>query len=258
MQTKSTILTSKPRTLLFDVENAPALGYFYDLWKEGNIVSKLKEGYFLSVAYKWLGEKTQVIALPDYKGYKPNTEDDEKLIRDLWKLFDEADIIVAHNGDQFDIKKSNARFTYYKLPPPSPYKTIDTLKVARRYFNFTSNKLNDLAQHLGYGQKVVHTGVHLWLGCMAGDSAAWHLMQKYNKHDVDLLEKIYLHFQPWITNHPNLSDGQTCPKCGSANLRNKGPTVTNGFIYTRYTCRNCGGNCRSPITQRQFKPLLNA
>jgi hypothetical protein len=43
---------------------------------------------------------------------------------------DEADIICAHNGDAFDIKKINSRLITNGFKPPSPFKTIDTLKAA--------------------------------------------------------------------------------------------------------------------------------
>jgi DNA polymerase elongation subunit (family B) len=228
---------------LFDIENAPSLGWFYDLWKEGNIVGTKAEQYFLSFAYKWSGDKTvRSFALPDFKGYKPGSEDDKQLVKELWRLFDEADILIAHNGDQFDIKKANARFAYYNLPPPSPYKTIDTLKVARRYFKFTSNKLDDLGKHLGYGQKVVHTGFHLWKGCMTGDPKAWQKMVQYNKRDVVLLEQLYRHFLPWISNHPNtaiLANTNGCPNCSSAKIHQRGYGINKSGTYQRFQCSDC-------------------
>jgi len=64
-------------------------------------------------------------------------EDDERIVNSLWKLFDEADIIIAHNGGNFDIPNMNTRFIVNKLPPPSAYQMIDTLKVARKGFGFT-------------------------------------------------------------------------------------------------------------------------
>lgn len=243
---------TKPKILLFDIENAPSLGWFYDLWKEGNIVGTKSEQYFLCFAYKWLGDSTvRAFSLPDFKGYKPASENDELLVRELWKLFDEADILIAHNGDHFDIRKANARFAYYNLPPPAPYKTVDTLKVARRYFNFTSNKLDNLGDHLGYGRKMVHTGFTLWKGCMTGDPDSWKKMVQYNKRDVVLLEQIYKHFLPWIQNHPNtavmseLPDG--CPNCASPNLKKEGFSYTRTGKRQQYSCLNCRAWTSGPI-----------
>lgn len=197
----------------------------------------------LCYAAKWLGGRMMTRALPDFKGYKSGSEDDKELVKSLWELFDEADIIIAHNGDKFDIRKANARFAFYNLPPPSPYRTVDTLKIAKRYFNFTSNKLDDLGSHLGYGRKLVHTGFNLWKGCMAGDKKSWRHMIEYNKRDVVLLEQIYLHFRPWVQSHPNvaiLSDSpDCCPNCGSAHLQRRGQGITKTGTYYRYQCVDC-------------------
>jgi DNA polymerase elongation subunit (family B) len=242
----------KPKILLFDIETAPSLGWYFDLWKEGNIVGTKAEWYMLCFAAKWLDGKMMTYALPDYKGYKPGSEDDKQLVKELWRLFDEADILVAHNGDYFDIRKANARFSYYNLPPPSPYKTVDTLKVARKYFNFTSNKLDALGKHLGYGSKLVHTGFHLWKECMNGDKKAWKHMIEYNKRDVILLEKIYLHFRPWISGHPNVSVlmGITgCPACGSKNLMKMGTDLTQTGKVQQYRCKECGKWSRGKHTK---------
>ena len=233
----------KPKILLFDIESAPSLGWVWEKY-ETNVLDFVNEWYLLCFAAKWLDGKMMTYALPDFEGYKPGSENDKKLVKRLWELFDEADILIAHNGDNFDIKKANARFAYYNLPPPSPYKTVDTLKVARRYFNFTSNKLDDLGNHLGYGRKLAHTGFHLWKGCMSGDKKSWKHMVEYNKRDVVLLEKLYLHLRPWIQNHPNTSilaekpDG--CPNCASLNLQRRGWGINKTGRYRSYFCKDCG------------------
>jgi DNA polymerase elongation subunit (family B) len=198
-----------------------------------------------------LGDRrVKSFALPDFKGYKPGSEDDKYLVKELWKLFDEADIIIAHNGDRFDIRKTNARFAYYNLPPPSPYKTVDTLKVAKRYFNFTSNKLDSLGDYLGYGRKMAHTGFTLWKGCMTGDPKAWKTMVAYNKRDVVLLEQIYKHFLPWITNHPNtavMSNRDGCPNCASQNLIKQGFGFTKTGKRQQFQCKDCKAWTSGPL-----------
>ena len=198
--------------------------------------------------------------LPDYQGYKKGSEDDSKLVKELWHLLDRAEIVVAQNGDAFDLKKINARFAYHNLPPPSPYRTVDTLKVARRYFAFSSNKLDHLGASLGLGRKLEHEGFPLWKRCMAGDSKAWKKMKAYNKQDVLLLEKVYYRFLPWIKNHPNLdnySDGTCCPKCGSKSLQKRGYLHTNTTKYARICCMSCGGWSRSPVNVNEKRPLIN-
>jgi len=229
---------NKPRILLFDIETSPNIGYCWGKWEQ-NIIEFTKEWDILSFSAKWLNESKQIT-----KGrcdYRDKT--DESIVKDLWKLFDEADIIIAHNGDAFDIKKTQQRFSFYKISPPSPFKTIDTKKIAKKYFSFNSNSLNDLGVTLGYGKKEKHDGFDTWLGCIAGNKKSWDIMKKYNAKDVILLEKIYLHFLPWINNHPNLStfSGEVCPKCGGKHLQSRGFSVTLTGKFKRFQCQSCGG-----------------
>src|ERR1035437_5750157 len=195
----------RPKICFFDIETAPSLGYFWGKLWETNIIDVQAPWYMLSFAYKWLGEnKIHTRALPDYPIFKKDKENDKELVEDLHDLFDQADILIAHNGDRFDIRKTNARFIMQGLRPPSPYKTIDTLKAARRHFQFESNKLNDLGQYLKLGRKLPHTGFDLWKRCMTGEKAAWQTMRDYNARDVELLEKVYEKLKPYMTNHPDL------------------------------------------------------
>ena len=203
-------MTKQNKTLLFDLETAPLLSYTWGIWEQ-NVVEVKRDWYILSVAWKWLGEsKVHVMSLPQFKNWNKDKEDDSALIKELWKLFDEAEVIVAHNGNSFDIKKSNARFIINELKPPSPYKTIDTKLVAKRYFKFDSNKLNELGKYLKLGKKLETGGFELWKGCMAGDMKAWKKMCAYNKQDVAIIKKVYNKLHPWTTNHPS-DTGAGCP-----------------------------------------------
>lgn len=233
---------SEPRIVLFDIETAPNLGYTWGKWEQ-NVIEFTRSWYLLSFAVKTLGDKrVKTYALPDYPGFKRDKENDKALTKELWKMMNEADIVVAHNGDNFDIKKANARFICHGLEPPAPYKTIDTLKVARRHFKFDSNKLDELGAYLKLGRKLPHTGFHLWKGCMTGDDKSWRLMRRYNARDVELLEKVYLKLRPWMTNHPNLNlytDGSGCPSCKSNNIQRRGVSVKQNGKRFRFQCQSC-------------------
>jgi hypothetical protein len=234
---------SAPKIALFDIETAPSLGWVWQL-RETDVIDVQSAWYILSFAYKWLGEdKIRTVALPDFPRYRRDREDDSKLVKQLWSIFDEADILIAHNGDGFDIKKANARFLFHGLNPPTPYKSIDTLKVARRHFRFDSNRLNDLGKFLGVGKKLPHTGFHLWKGCMSGDLAAWKTMRRYNARDVELLERVYLKLRPWFANHPDLNlytEGDGCPTCQSENMERRGVYTSKTRKYQRWVCDDCG------------------
>lgn len=231
-----------PKILLFDIETSPNLGYVWGKWEQ-NVIENVSDWYILSFSWKWLGEKnTHVLGLSSFKGYKKDPENDKELVATLRELFDEADLIVAHNGDQFDIRKVNARMLVHGMPPPSPYKTIDTLKVARKYFKFDSNKLDELARHLKIGHKAETGGFALWKGCMAGNKKSWKTMLEYNKQDVILLEKVYLKLRSWVTNFPMIGQSKrVCPNCEAHKLQSRGFRFTKTQKIQRLQCTNCGG-----------------
>jgi DNA polymerase elongation subunit (family B) len=171
---------NKPKILLFDIETQAGLGWFWEQY-ETNILAVKEPWYIISFAYKWLGEKeTYVYALPDFKGYRKNKKNDKELCRKLWELLNSADVVIAHYGDAFDLKKANARFIHHGFKPVCPSVSIDTKKVASKHFKFGSNKLNALAGYFGIGQKEVTTGFQLWLDCAEHDKKeAWAHMKKW-------------------------------------------------------------------------------
>jgi DNA polymerase elongation subunit (family B) len=241
--TSEDFTTRQPKILLLDLETAPNTAYIWAHYEQ-NALKHLRQWYILAFCAKWIGGETVSKCLPDYEGYQPNTDNDKALVSDLWNLFNQADVIIAHNGDAFDIKKTNARFLIHGFNPPSPYKSIDTKKIARRYFRFNSNKLDDLGNTLGVGRKMKHTGFELWDDCINGDLEAWELMRMYNRQDVLLLERVYERLKPYMTNHPNmaiLSEIKNgCPVCSSTNLNKSGFSITATGKKERFQCLDCG------------------
>lgn len=237
------------RILLWDIETSPSLGWVWEKW-DTNVLSFEADWYILSVAWKWLGEKTvHAVGLPDFPtSYKRNPTSDKALCGVIHGLLSEADIVVAHNGNKFDQPKARARLLVNGFDPPQPFREVDTLKVARRHFNFTSNSLNDLCTQLGLGTKRETGGFNTWLGCMRGDAGAWSRMLRYNKHDVRLLESLYLRLRPWIDNHPHVGligdDPDVCPKCGKGPLTRQGWRFCGVTKRQRFQCQECGGWCQ--------------
>lgn len=231
------------KILFMDIETAPSLGWVWQKY-ETNVIDFHTDWYILSIAYKWSDEKkVHTLGLCDFPGHRKHPENDEALSKVLWNLLNTADIVIAHNGDRFDLPKANTRFISHGLPPTSPYRTIDTLKIARARFKFDSNKLDDLGRYLRVGRKLPHTGFHLWKGCMSGDRRSWALMKKYNGQDVVLLEKVYYLLRAWHPTHPSLAQGAAgvCPKCRSTRIHKRGFSYTARSRKQRFNCADCSG-----------------
>jgi DNA polymerase elongation subunit (family B) len=250
---------SKPKILIFDIETAPMLGYIWGLWEQNVALNQLKsDWHVIAWAAKWFKGKDGTVYGPhnrvmymDQRNAK-NIEDDRKILEALWKLIDDADIIITQNGKQFDIKKVNARFVYHGMKPYSSVKHVDTKQIAKNKFGFTSNKLEYMTDKLCKKyKKLKHSkfgGFELWKACLAGDKKAWKEMEKYNKYDVLSLEELYLVFQPW-DNSINLNlysnNEEIICGCGSTNFIRYGYTYTSVGKFQRYQCKDCGAETRS-------------
>lgn len=249
---------NKAKILFFDLENSPNLCYAWGKYDQ-NIIRFEQEFYLMSFSWKWYGEsKTHCLALPDFPGYAKNPTCDKALCKKLWELFDEADITIGHNIKKFDHGKANSRFIYHGMLPHSPVKKIDTLLVARRFFNFNCNKLDSLCRLLGIGSKVRHTGADLWFDCMKGDEKAWQLMKRYNKTDVILVEQLYERLRPYSDDnvHVGLFEENPltrCPCCSSINLIRRGYRVASTRTYRQFVCNDCGRWSRSVMCEKDKK-----
>lgn len=253
---------TEPNIILLDVETSPLVGYAWQAY-DTNILSILQPVKVICCAWKQLGDKkTQVKALCDYDGYLPDVVDDKLLVTELWEVLDKADIVIGHNADSFDLKILNARFIANGLNAPSDFKTVDTLKAAKKYFRFNNNTLNELGIYLGEGRKAPTGGFETWTKCMAGDPKAWSTMKKYNIQDVDLLERVYLRLRPFIGNHPNLNmivapkvktSEHACTVCQSVNTVRRGFAVTKAGRYQRYACNDCGSWSSGPYERTSRK-----
>lgn len=254
------------KVLLYDIENTSIQIEAWRTWQT-DAVRVTREWYILSVAWKWLGEKqTHCLTLADFEAFEQDPRDDTDLVKAFYPIFNEADILIAHNGNKHDQRKMNARFIFHGLKPPSPYQQIDTYLVAKRLFAFTSNRLDELGKYLGVGQKDKITP-NVWEACMQGDRKSFEKMAKYNKKDVELLERVYKKLRGWDRRHPFIGvsgprrkrfsemEGLVCPRCGSNRLSSKGWKETVASYYRQYQCLDCGGFCSSQTRHPKNKEL---
>ena len=240
-------IINRVKTLVFDIENAPVEVYAWNkrLWNTSIPQDQLiKDWFMLTWCAKWLNApdviKTSITPAEAKK------RDDSRIVKKLWHLFDQADIIIAHNAWKFDIPMVNTRFITLKMKPPSPYRVIDTLKVGKKVASFTYNHLDYYGKVLGLGRKK-DTDFQLWIDCVAGKQKALKTMLDYNAQDVILLEDVYLHFRGWMKGHPNMNNFQPetgCSNCGSLNIQPKGYYYTQTNKYRSWQCKDCGAYSR--------------
>ena len=256
--------TNGPRVLFWDVETVMNIVATFRLWGDQYIPHQnvLQEGYIVTASWKWLGDKRvhSVATTDDPKRFAANPHDDFHVIKTLHDVLSSADVIVAHNGDQFDTKVFNARAIAHGLPPLPPVVSVDTKKIAKLKFKFNSNRLDYLGHYLGVGRKI-ETTPGLWMKILAGTDAerrrAIREMVIYNKQDVLLLEDVFKKLQPYMPQHVNrkLYGGQgACPRCGSNHVQSRGTHKAVSRAYQRFQCQACGGWFRDVKPLAEGKP----
>ena len=255
------------KILFFDIETSPILGNVWSLWQQNVGLNQIyRDWYVLSYAAKWAHEDEVIY---QDKSSSWNSEDDTEVLQGIWELLNEADIVIGQNSKRFDEKKLNARFILNGMKPPSSYRSIDTLEIAKRHFGFTSNKLEYMSHKLCKKYKKLNhgkfAGFELWKECLQGNSEAWSEMQEYNIHDVLALEELYEILRPWYKAHPNLNvysnELENKCICGSDSWSHSGYHYTNQSKFDKFKCDDCGAEIRGKVNllskEKRVKLLSN-
>ena len=238
-------MSSKPRILLYDIETAPIRANVWKIWQENVGTNQIiRDWCVIAWAAKWLDDPESEIRYRDQRG-KRRVEDDKEILKELYDMMADADIVVTFNGKRFDQRKVNTRFLIHDLKPTRPTKHEDVFQFVRRTFGFTSNKLEYIAEvlktpHQKY-KSVKFPGFLLWEEAVdMRNMEAWEEMEIYNKQDVMVLEDVYRLVRPWMPNHYAVHQDEHQCKCGSKNLEKRGFAYTPLRKYQQYRCRDCG------------------
>jgi len=233
-------------TAFADVETSPNKGLFWRAGYKLNITPDqiTQERALLSIAWKY-GNKKKVFGVKA-KVYKDGSICDYKLVKAATEGLADAELLVGHNGDKFDWRWINGRALINGLPKLAPVRTVDTLKVARKYFELNSYRLNYLAKLLGLDPKLA-TDYNLWKDICTGndrDGKKLAYMLEYNKHDVVLLEQVYNILEKYndspVMANEVIDDKPVCPFCGTNKPQKRGKFLNLKTWRQRYQCRSCG------------------
>ena len=230
--------------LFWDIETSPNIGFF---WRPGYKVSIpvdniIQERAVICICYKWQG-------LKKVHSVEWNEGDDFNMIADFVEVIEQADELVAHNGDKFDMAWYNGRHLIHGFEPIAKSKTVDTYKMAARNFNLNSYKLDYLAKIL-LGEGKIHVPFSLWEDIvLRNDPRAMKKMVTYCKKDVVLLEKVWEKLDAYeapsthaaVNASGNVKDRWMCSRCGSNNVKkSKNRTTAKGMRHHQMKCRDCG------------------
>lgn len=190
-------------------------------------------------AWKWLDSKrVHFSAEWESAGY-------EGMLRQAHEVYDEADVVVGHNLNAFDTKHLRTGWRDLGLLPPAPFKIVDTLTQARRWFGDESMQLVALTSRLGIATKTDSYDIATARAAVAGDVKAQRKLKAYNIGDIHASEELYLRLRPWMNGHPHhalyaLDDAACCQNCGSRDLQRRGYDTTSLGKYPKFQCKACG------------------
>ena len=248
--------------LLFDLETAPLLAH---VWRPDDAYipheRMIHDSFLLCWGAKWRHQKTVMTGVLTPK--EAVAQDDTRIVKELADLIREADIVVAHNADRFDVPMFNNRLLLLGLEPLGPVRTLDTLTLARKNFRLSHNSLDYLGQALGLGSKV-KTDFALWRRCYQGELSALERMRAYNRRDVVLLGQVFERLLPYVKNLPRLVEGShrgemSCPSCGSGDVIKRGFFRTQASTFQKVQCVFCGRYSRyrtsEPVNKLGLTPL---
>lgn len=259
-----------PRILFLDIETTPLT---IDAWDTGKqYVSHnqiLEDRSVLSWAAKWRHQKKVLYADTRARRDKRN---DKAIIKKIHTLLGKADVVIWQNGKRFDEKILNARFLAYELGEPHSYQSVDTLQILKQRFKLPSYSLGYVTEYLGVGHKFTsrpegYNGRELWRRCLNGEKKAFEVMEKYNKIDTIILEKVWEKISPWARGvnyiNPGLyvtnwdKDGNPVDyvcQCGSQVFIRNGRSVSPGGTYLKWQCKLCKANHREKGTGKNLRP----
>lgn len=229
-------MPQKPlRILLWDVETKYLLARVWNTGKQYVTPEQIVDGQtpdIICLAYKWLG-KPGVHSL----NWGLKEQNSRPMVEAFTKIIESADLAIAHNGGQFDIKHFNTQRLLYGLEPVNWPSTDDSLQLFRAKFYFPSYKLDYLAKILTGSGKTPMNFTD-WVNVVERkDPDALDKMERYCRRDVlklsQTVKSALKFFKLKSPKHP-------CPKCESRHTQSKGYKNTDGQKMQRRQCMDCG------------------
>ena len=242
------------RRLFFDIETSPNIGFFWQPGHKINIGHEniIHERAIICICYKWSDQNKVYHLQWDAK------QNDKKMLVDFIKVANQADELVGHNGDNFDLKWIRTRCYFHDIDMMPSFKTIDTLKEARKGFRFNSNRLDYISKFGGSTGKI-GTSFSLWKDIVLKKcDKSLRYMVKYCKKDVIELETVFNKMNKYIKPKTSITTCKSdCPECGSENVRNvRITTSASGVKKHQFQCLECYKHFT--VSNKDVKKVLNA
>lgn len=246
----------KNRILILDVERLPGITRQY-WWDRGDLKNRYihyetveRQPRTTIVCAKWY-DQPDTIELAEWDNGGRRT-----FLRRVYRLMEQADIIVGHNIDRADIPWLKGDLHIEAgLPPLPPFKTVDTLKVLRREFGGGApfKGLDAFCQVVGIPSKTdKYDRDSMERAVTEKSKEDRERLVAYCSGDVVATQGLYDWLRPHIKNHPALFvDGKDkftrCNRCGHETKPIERRYIAQIVSYTMRKCTSCGAYSRISV-----------
>ena len=125
--------------------------------------------------------------------------DDREVVQEVLRVLEQADVVYAFNGSQFDFPFLRTRALIHGFPPVEPKKIIDPVWLARKIFRFRSNRLDAVAKALGCPFEKTDLDMSIWAQAMLdGDKDAMDQIVHHCEIDVKVLAWVAKRMTPYV------------------------------------------------------------
>lgn len=217
---------SRARVLFWDIETRSLVGDY---------------GTIFVVGWKWQGQKrVYVKSIHDVPGKHP-LDDSALLAWFVEEIWNQADIAVGWYSGGHDEPYLRTRMIMDRQLAPKPVQTLDLWGKVWKRFKFSKNSLDNVSRQLGLGKKYYNPRED-FVKVLYGDKAAMRRIKRHCRVDVEITERAYERFAPYILAHPRVTlDWSKCRVCASSKLMPRGWafTAAKGRVR-RVRCSDCG------------------
>lgn len=236
------VIIRPPKILVFDIECTGMILESYGLYNQNHSHKDIIEDWSMLSYAAWFVDEDE-IHYQDNRN-NPDYKDDRSIIEGLHNLISQADWIIGHNSDKFDIKKFNTKAEKYELPSRHDPIQYDTLKMLKARYALPSNSLDYAAKYFELKErKSLHgkfPGKVLFDECKNGNQEAWNELESYNKQDVkvtwELFQRLAKHDKRINLN--SFYQKQTCI-CGNQEFYKNGIKYAKNATFQIWRCKVC-------------------
>lgn len=227
-----------PKILFFDIETTPLLMWGWSTGQQYVTAEQiLEDSRITSISWIWDHKKD-----PEHLTWSRD-QSDYLMLKKFVEIANTADLLIGHNGENFDVRHINVRLAKHNLPQLNVRCIEDTLKQTRKAFRLPSYKLSYLVKYFKVGQKM-DVSMQVWLDVwLNNDRKQLATMVERSNSDCIILKKLYNRIKPYITtkfNHAIFQNKPVCPSCGTDRLIKHKIKITRAGKKQQYQCTWCG------------------